>query len=406
MRDRQLMTVDHVNGGLREGADVAPSSPHAGRSEFRVVVCGGGIAAIEGLLRLRRLLGSSVEIDVVAPNDELVMRPLAVRQPFASGPPDRYDLGRIVADNDANWVKDTLSWVDRDAQVVHTGGGESLHYDALLIAVGGRQVEAFDHVRTFRDAEADETYQGVVQDVEEGYSKSVAFLLPDGPVWPLPLYELALMTAERAYSMGIEDLEIALVTPEVSPMAIFGRTASDAVASLLQSAGISVYSSAQAKVPATGRVIVQPQGIELHPGRIIATPRVAGPGIRGLAGGSADGFIPIDSACRVPGADARVYAAGDAAAYPIKHGGLGAQMADTAAAAIAQLAGAEVEAKPFQPIIRAKLLSGNAPLYISARLVGPRGFESEVYDTPPWPEDEKVVAEELGPYLATVDALV
>jgi NADH dehydrogenase FAD-containing subunit len=55
-------------------------------SDFRVVVCGGGIAAVEGLLRLRRLLGGSVDIEVVAPNDELVMRPLAVRQPFALGP--------------------------------------------------------------------------------------------------------------------------------------------------------------------------------------------------------------------------------------------------------------------------------------------------------------------------------
>jgi sulfide:quinone oxidoreductase len=373
-------------------------------SDFRVVVCGGGIAAVEGLLRLRRLLGSSVDIDVVAPNDDLVMRALAVREPFAFGPPSRYELGRIMADNDANWLKDTLAWVDREAQVVHTDGGEKLRYDALLIAVGGRQIEAFEHVRTFRDAEADETYQGVVQDVEEGYSKSVAFLLPDGPVWPLPLYELALMTAERAYSMGIDELELSLVTPEVSPMAIFGRAATDAVAGLLERAGISVYLSALAQVPATGHLIVQPQGVELRPGRMIATPRIAGPGIRGLAGGGAHGFIPIDSACRVPGADARVHAAGDAAAYPIKHGGLGAQMADTAAASIAQLAGAEVDLKPFLPVIRAKLLTGGEPLYISARLIGPRGFESEVYDTPPWPEDQKVVAEELGPYLAGIDA--
>ena len=52
----------------------------------------------------------------------------------------------------------------------------------------GRQIEASEHVTMFRDAEADETYQGVVQDVEQGYSKSVAFLLPDGPVRPPPLY--------------------------------------------------------------------------------------------------------------------------------------------------------------------------------------------------------------------------
>jgi sulfide:quinone oxidoreductase len=372
-------------------------------SEFRVVVCGGGIAAVEGLLRLRRLLGNSVDIDVIAPNDELIIRPLAVRQPFAFGPATRYDLGRILNDNDARWLKDTLAWVDRDAEVVHTDGGESLSYDALLIAVGGRQIETFEHVNTFRDAEADETYQGVVQDVEEGYSKSIAFLLPDGPVWPLPLYELALMTAERAYSMGIDELELSLVTPEISPMAIFGPAASDAVADRLERAGITVYSSALAEVPASRQVIIQPQGIELHPGRMVATPRIAGPGIRGLAGGASHGFIPIDSVCRVPGANAHVHAAGDAALYPIKHGGLGAQMADTAAASIARQAGAEVDVYPFKPIIRGKLLSGKSPLYMSARLVGARGFQSEIFETPPWPADEKVVAEELGPYLARLD---
>jgi sulfide:quinone oxidoreductase len=373
-------------------------------SDFRVVVCGGGIAAVEGLLRLRRLLGSSVDIDLIAPNDELVIRPLAVSQPFASGPPSRYGLELIATDNDADWVKDTLAWVDRDAQVVHTGGGESRHYDALLIAVGGRQTEAFEHVRTFRDAEADESYQGVVQDVEQGYAKSIVFLLPDGPVYPFPLYELALMTAERAHDMGIDDIEMSLVTPEVSPMAIFGRAASDTVADLLERAGIAVYASALAQVPAPRQVIVQPHGIELHPGQIVATPLIAGPGIRGLAGGGAHGFLPIDAACRVPGPDARVHAAGDAAAYPIKHGGLGAQMADTAASAIAQLAGADVDVKPFHPVIQGKLLSGGTPVYISARLIGPRGFESQVHDTPPWPEDQKVIAEELGPYLAEVDA--
>ena len=34
--------------------------------------------------------------------------------------------------------------------------------------------------------------------------------------------------------------------------------------------------------------------------------------------------------------------------------------------------------------------------------VGAESFESEVYDEPPWPSDEKVVAEELGSYLATL----
>ena len=70
-------------------------------SAFKVVVCGGGIAAVEGVLRLRKLAGDAVDILLLAPNEELVQRPLAVRQPFAFGPPHRYPLKRIVADTGA-----------------------------------------------------------------------------------------------------------------------------------------------------------------------------------------------------------------------------------------------------------------------------------------------------------------
>ena len=41
--------------------------------------------------------------------------------------------------------------------------------------------------------------------------------------WQLPLYELALMTAGRAYDMNIE-LPITIITPEDSPLAIFGAS--------------------------------------------------------------------------------------------------------------------------------------------------------------------------------------
>lgn len=370
---------------------------------FRIVVCGGGIAAVEGLFRLRRLLGDSARIDLVAPNDELVYRPLAVREPFAHGPAKRYALRRVAADCGTRWIKDTLGWVEPQTQVLHTGKGEAIEYDALLIAVGARQVDPYEHVGTFRDAEADAVFHGVLQDIEGGYSHSLALILPFGPVWPLPLYELALMTAERAKSMGIDRLEISIVTPEVRPLAIFGQTASDAVTRLLYAAGLEVYCSALAQVPATRRLLIQPQGIELHPERMIALPHIRGPSVRGIAGAGVQGFVPIDKHCCVPGTYGRVFCAGDAAAFPIKHGGLGTQMADTAAASIAAMAGADVTATAFHPLIRGMLLTGSDPLYVSARVVGAQGFESEVFRTPPWPADEKVVAEELGPYLAGLD---
>jgi sulfide:quinone oxidoreductase len=369
-------------------------------SDFRVVICGGGIAAVEALLRLRRLAGDSLEIELVAPGDELVYRPLAVRQPFAFGSPKRYPLRRIARDTQAEWTQDALAWVDPDAQVVHTTGGRRVEYDALLIAIGARQVEPYKHVTTFRDADADAAYHGIVQDVEGGYTRKLAFIQPVGPVWPLPLYELALMTAERAESMDIRDLELSLVTPEPRPLAVFGTAVGEVVASRLARAGVRLYTNSLAKVPAARRVVIQPQNIELEDQRIVAMPRVAGPAIRGLPGAGSHGFLPIDKHCSVRGAGGRVFAAGDAANYPIKHGGLGAQMADAAAAAIAVLAGTQETAQAFNPVIRGKLLTGRDPVYMSAHPLGAESFESEVYDEPPWPEDEKVVAEELGPYLA------
>jgi sulfide:quinone oxidoreductase len=372
-------------------------------ADFRVVICGGGIAAVEGLLHLRRLAGDSVDIELLAPGDELVYRPMAVREPFAFGRPHRYPLRRIARDANADWTKDALGWVDADARAVHTSQGRRIEYDALLVAVGARQVEPYKHVATFRDAEADATYHGIIQDIEGGYTKHLTFIQPVGPVWPLPLYELALMTAERAESMDIRDLTLSLVTPEPRPLAVFGTAVGDVVANRLARAGVRLYTNSLAKVPAARKVVIQPRNVTLDDQRIVSMPRVAGPAIRGLPGGGAHGFLPIDKHCAVRGTGGRVFAAGDAANYPIKHGGLGSQMADAAAAAIAVLAGAQEKAPAFHPVIRGKLLTGREPVYMSAHPIGAESFESEVYDEPPWPSDQKVVAEELGPYLAGLD---
>jgi sulfide:quinone oxidoreductase len=194
-----------------------------------------------------------------------------------------------------------------------------------------------------------------------------------------------------------------VATPEPKPLAVFGGDAGDVVSGLLREAGVSLYVSTTAFAPRPRRLLLLPAGVELAPDRIVAMPRIAGPGIRGLAGAGAHGFIPIDTHCAVPGTDGGVFAAGDATAFPIKHGGIGAQQADTAAAAIARLAGAGADPAPFRPELRGKLVTGGRPLYLSARLVDGRGFDSRVSESPQWPVDDKIVAAELGPYIAGVD---
>lgn len=366
-----------------------------------MLICGGGIAAVEALLRLRRLTGDTLEVTFLAPGEELRYRPMAVQEPFSRPAARRYPLRKIAQRAGAEWVQDSLEWVDPDSQEAHTGDGQALPYDALLLAVGARTEVPYEHVTVFDDARPDETYHGLVQDVEEGYTRSVALLLPEGPAWPLPIYELALMTAERARSTGMDELRIDVVTAEPEPLAAFGPAATEAVQGLLERAGVDVHAGSRAEVPASRRVIIRPAGLELETERIVAMPRIVGPRLRGVPADQ-DGFIPVDERCRVRGLEPRVFAAGDAANLTIKHGGVGAQMADTAADGIAALAGANVEVQPLGPVIRGVLYTGAEPLYLTARIEN-RRVESEVSREPAWPKDEKVVAEELGPFLRSLD---
>jgi sulfide:quinone oxidoreductase len=374
-------------------------------SPFRTVICGGGVAALEGALRLRRLAGDAVDISLVAPNEHLAYRPQSVGEPFGLAAARRWALEPLAAEAGAQLVRDRLRHVDRGNRQIGTHDGRSLEYDALLIAVGAHETAPFPGVTVFDDARTSETFASVVEDLDAGALRSLALILPEGSAWPLPVYELALMTARRARQANVHEPEISLVTPEPRPLAAFGDAASEALERLLDEAHITLYRSAIAHVPEPPTLLIQPQGIELHPDRIVAMPHLTGPSTPGIAGTGAHGFIPIDSGCRVPGDDARVFAAGDAAGFPVKHGGLAAQQADVAAAGIASLSGADVDPYRLVPVIRGILLTGADPLYLTAEVVGARGFHSEVSSAPLWSPGEQLVAEELGPVLARLDPL-
>jgi sulfide:quinone oxidoreductase len=98
-----------------------------------------------------------------------------------------------------------------------------------------------------------------------------------------------------------------------------------------------------------------------------------------------------------------VYAAGDATEFPVKHGGVGSQQADVVAESIASLAGAPVSSEPFHPVIRGMLLTGDKPVYLTARITGGHGFSSEVTDKPTWDPPSKIASKYLAPYLDAQD---
>jgi sulfide:quinone oxidoreductase len=368
---------------------------------FRVVIAGGGVAALEAALALRELAGERISTTMLCPEPEFVYRPMRVREPFALSGARHYALEEIARDVGFELKQDAFKWLAPDERIVHTASGDQLEYDALLLAMGAIQRPGFSHAETLDDSRLDEQLHGLIQDIEGGYIHKIAFVAPSRMPWPLPIYELALMTAQRAYDMNVE-ISVTVVTPEDAPLAIFGSTVSDRVGRELESNGILTITSAHASTPAAGQLTLHPGGRTLFADRILALPELFGPSTPGVPKGPDGGFIPVTAHCRVRGLD-RVYVAGDATDFPVKHGGIAAQQADAAAEAIATLAGAAVDPKPFHPVIQGILLSLQKPLYLSAHLTGGHGSSSKISETPTWDHPAKISAKYLAPYLEERD---
>jgi sulfide:quinone oxidoreductase len=379
----------------------SPTPTTSSRSaKLNVVIAGGGVAALETALALADLAPERTEVTVIAPNSEFVYRPMVVRKPFAYGAPHRYPLESIVHDAGATLLCGELGWIDPATRTIHTKADEAIEYDALMLALGATITRRYPHALTIDDRDLAQTMRGLIQDVEGGYVHKLAFVAPGRMAWPLPLYELALMTAGRAYDMGIE-LQTTIVTPEDSPLAIFGSSASSTVAELLARANVETINSAYAQVPSSHEVRINPGDQRLEVDRVIALPELYGPAVRGIPLGE-NGFIRVDPHCRVPDVE-RIYAAGDATDFPIKQGGIGSQQADAAAQSIAALAGAPVTPERFDPTIQGMLLTNGKPRYLTAHITGGHGFSSKITDTPTSPPPSKIAAKYLAPYLAEQD---
>jgi len=368
---------------------------------LKVLIAGGGVAGLEAALALRDLAGDRVTTAMLTPEPEFIPRPLRVREPFAGPAARHYALEDIARDIGMELRQDALKWLDPVGRIVHTEAGDELTYDALLLALGARLHSRFKHALTLDDRHLDEQLHGIIQDVEAGYVHTLAFIAPGQMSWPLPLYELALMTARRGYEMD-EKVSVTLVTAEDAPLAVFGDAVSQAVAELLEENGIRVISSTHAETPEAGKVALHPGGHTLDVDRIVALPELFGPSTPGVPKHDGHGFISIDVHCRVPGLD-RVFAAGDATDFAVKHGGVASQQADVAAEGIAALAGAQIEPSRFHPEIHGMLLGGDKPLYLSAQITGTHGSRSTISDEPTWSPATKIAAKYLAPYLEARD---
>ena len=363
--------------------------------DLRTLIAGAGVAALEAALALHDLAAERVEIELLAAEPQFWYRPLSVIEPFETRTLHGVEIGRLANEFGADVTPGTLVSVDPEAHVARTTDGAEIPYDVLLITTGARPIEVISGALTFRGPADDERFRGLLGDVDSGAVRQLVFAAPGGVTWALPLYELALQTAAFVAERGL-DVKLSVVTPEDAPLALFGAEVSAAVRKLLQKRSVELHTGRYPVSFEGGELELAPVG-SLEADRVVALPRLRGEPIEGIPS-DADGFIPTDRHGRVQVVD-DVFAAGDVTTFPVKQGGLAAQQAVAAAEAIAELAGADVEPRPFQPVLRGLVLTGTAPLFVRAEPTG-AGQTSVAAGEALWWPPAKIAGRYLGPFLA------
>ncbi len=365
----------------------------------RVLIAGGGVAALEAALALRALGEGNVSVEMLSPEPQFWYRPLAVAEPFDLGEVRQFELTELAEAAGATLSLGALAGVDAGSSLAHTSAGSSVPYDVLLVACGASPTAAVPGALTFRGPGDSEKIRTLLEEIASGEVERVAFCVPWGAVWSLPIYELALMTATYLAERGLDHVELMLVTPEDEPLQLFGRAGSEAVRQSLEERGIVVRTGSCPVELVDGELRLVPEGT-IATDRVVALPRLRGPRIAGLPQ-TVEGFLPVDAHGQVYGLS-DVFAAGDITSFPVKQGGIAAQQADAAAEMIAANAGADLMPQPFRPVLRGLLLTGREPRYLRHDIAGGAGDASSAGPDPLWWPPAKIVGHYLAPFLADV----
>jgi sulfide:quinone oxidoreductase len=316
------------------------------------------------MLALRALAPESVRVTLISASPTLAYKPAATIEAFNQTPPRTYDLQTLATDVGASFRLDRLEAVAaQDHRVRLTSA--YLDYDDLVLAIGARTTTAIPGALTFHDQREVHHIRRMTTRLREGKLQRIIFAVPSGCSWPLPLYELALFTAAELRDSPTSG-EVVLMSPELTPLQVFGAQASPLVAALLAERGVRFIGESGAELVERSGTLSLSSGGALKGDCVVTVPELRGPRITGVPSGRG-GFITTDALGGVIGLP-NVYAAGDMTNFPIKQGGLAAQQADVIAQCIASDHGALTKELRVRHVLRAQLVGGEHPVFLRTEL--------------------------------------
>ena len=358
----------------------------------RVVVAGGGVAALEACLALRAALeADALAVDLLSPVARFELRPLSVLEPFDATPAWGMDLASFAEDQDLHVVRDGLSGVDVGARAVVTTSGGRLGFDHLLVATGAEPVRAVPGAVTFRGGRDADAVRALV-DRSATARSTLAFVAPKGR--PGPCRSTSWRSWRRrgrdrtAGGPGARHHARAHAAARLRRARERRRRAppGGARGALRRRGGRGRGRRGRGRAARTGGGCPPPRSSRC---RACAAP------VPPACPTTTEGFVPVDEHGRVAGCD-RVFAAGDVTDFPLKQGGLAAQQADAAADAILAAVGYPIVPRPFRPVLRGVLYTDHDPAYLRAPTPG---ADPEPQSFSLWWPPSKVAGRHLSPYL-------
>jgi hypothetical protein len=162
-----------------------------------------------------------------------------------------------------------MSAADR---LIHTRMREVTAEEVGRVALKARETRTAPVTRRLHRTEAGLRCAPVVDDLITelglGRIRSVAFVVLGEARWTLPLYEIAITTARRGWSIGIADARYWFITSEPVPLAGFGPAARAGISARLEPEGITFIGSTFADLR-PGVVLLDPQGELLEVDRVV-----------------------------------------------------------------------------------------------------------------------------------------
>lgn len=361
----------------------------------RILVVGSGPGALEATLAISRSEQLDAEISLISPQTEFLYRPNLVMEPFGVTSTARYSVGEIIRHPSVQQWQGMIERVDHAAGKTWSPEGDEFDFDAAVIATGAApRIELPQPAITVGAPDWKEETTRVVAEIDAGEVRCVVFTKPAGAAYGLPMYELALMAADRASKQDQQQIAIAVVTPEAAPLEIFGAENSAQVARLCAGLGVTVHTGTYVST-FDGAAATLADGNVVPADRVVSLPLLEPRVPEGVPTG-AGGFVEVDEHQLVAGTT-NIYAVGDVTDFPLKQGGLASEAADAAAEAIEVQLGTREHATPFSGETEALLLTTQTRLAMRAR-ISHQGSEALPIEQPTGPVQKiasRLLAERL-----------